>query len=367
MWMGGNVPLGYDIPAPGTRILQVNQAEAETVRHIFSRYLKLGSVHALQRELADQGIRSKQRITGTGKIYGGCPLNRGALFHLLANPIYLGRIRHKGVIHEGGHEAIVSEDLFDKVQQRLATQAPRKRAAVSHRFEPSPLMGKLFDVTGELMTPTFARGSKGSFYRYYVSSSLQRGRPPSRDGIVRRIAAPDLEKVVASIVERWNPSSTTPLDLPLAIHLRADGLLIDLPANMTRELSANLSREERIVDANAQSLRIHVPLALPLRGGRPVIVAGAPRTACPDPKLIAALRKAHGMIERKRGLPLITASPASAYDRKILRLAFLAPDLQRDIVAGHQPPSLHLEKLRGIEIPLSWKEQRKVLGWHVAD
>ena len=107
MWMGGTLPLGYDLPAPGTRILQVNQEEAATVRHIFTRYLELGSVHALQRDLAGQGILSKRRTARSGRTMGGLPFNRGALFHLLRNPIYLGRIRHKDVIHEGGHEAIV--------------------------------------------------------------------------------------------------------------------------------------------------------------------------------------------------------------------------------------------------------------------
>lgn len=364
MWMGGNVPLGYDIPAPGSRTLQVNETEAITVRKIFSRYLELGSVYALQRELAALGIRSRQRTTGSGRTYGGCPLNRGALFHLLANPIYLGRIRHKGTIYEGAHEAIVSEDLFERVQERLAAQAPRKRAAVSNRFETSPLMGKLFDATGELMTPTFARGSKGAHYRYYVSVSLQRGRKLPSDSVLRRIAAPDLEKVVARIIARWLPSSVTPLDIPFAVHLRADGLLIEMPANTAKTLALNLTPTERIVEKSALTLRVHAPLALPLRGGRPVIVPGAPRSAQHDARLIAALRKAHSMLERGRGMPLLSTAPASAHDRKILRLALLAPDLQREILAGHQPPSLNLETLRHMDIPLSWKEQRKALGWH---
>jgi site-specific DNA recombinase len=96
MWMGGNLPLGYDLPAPGTRTLQVNEAEAVTVRQIFARYLELGSVHRLQRDLAEQAVCSKQRVTGTGKTIGGKPMNRGALFHLLRNRIYLGQIVHKG-------------------------------------------------------------------------------------------------------------------------------------------------------------------------------------------------------------------------------------------------------------------------------
>ena len=74
MWMGGNLPLGYDLPEAGTRKLRVNEEEAATVRHIFTRYLELGSVHALQRELEEQGIRSKLRVTASGKGMGRRPV-----------------------------------------------------------------------------------------------------------------------------------------------------------------------------------------------------------------------------------------------------------------------------------------------------
>jgi hypothetical protein len=94
-----------------------------------------------------------------------------------------------------------------------------------------------------------------------------------------------------------------------------------------------------------------------------LVIAGAKPAAQPDATLIAALRKAHRMIERERGLPRVASAPASLYSRRILQLAFLAPELQRDILAGLQPPSLNLERLMGITLPLAWDEQRKVLGW----
>ncbi|NCP14248.1 MAG: hypothetical protein GW858_08815 [Sphingomonadales bacterium] len=112
-----------------------------------------------------------------------------------------------------------------------------------------------------------------------------------------------------------------------------------------------------------ETVRIRVPLAFPLRGGKRTVVAGRTRSANPDLKLIAALRRANSMIYRQRGMPFISTAPVSPHDRKILRLAFLAPKLQRDILGGYQPPSLNLERLRQMEIPLCWKQQRKVLGW----
>jgi hypothetical protein len=361
--MGGNLPIGYDLPARGTRVLRVNEPEAKTVRHIFMRYLALRSVHSLQRELARDGIVSRRRTAGSGKVSGGQPFNRGALFHLLRNPIYLGRIRHKNIVHEGGHEAIVDEQLFEQVQRQLERQAPKRRLASESRFGRSPLTGKLFDAAGEVMSPSHTAGRHSRPYRYYVSASLLQGGKAPDDGILRRVSGPDIEKAVAALVARWLPSSAEPLQIPLAIRLHRDGLLVDLPGKLTRDIAHCLLDSEQVIHSDREVVRILVPLGLPLRGGKRVIIAGDAPPAQPDPSLIAALRKAHGMLSRERGHPVMESAPTSPHDRKLLRLAFLAPDLQRDILAGRQPPSLNLEKLRWMEIPLSWKEQREVLGW----
>jgi site-specific DNA recombinase len=82
-----------------------------------------------------------------------------------------------------------------------------------------------------------------------------------------------------------------------------------------------------------------------------------------DPYLIGALRKAHAMLDRDRGRPIITEAPAAQHDRKVLRLALLAPDFQQAILVGRQPASLHLERLRRMDLPLDWAEQRQMLGF----
>jgi DNA invertase Pin-like site-specific DNA recombinase len=365
MWMGGNLPLGYDLPAPGTRILQVNEQEARTVRHIFARYLEVGSVHALRRDLEESNITSKRWTTSKGNIVGGMPLNRGALFHLLRNPIYLGRIRHKGIVHVGGHEAIVDEDLFEKVQRSLDRHGPRRRTKCSEAS--ACLTGKLFDARGETMTPVFTRNRHGKLYRYYVSASLQQGGKLQDDGVIRRISATGLEQTLTELITRWLPNVSEPLGKLTAIHIREDGLLLDLPAASAKDLVANLSCGEQIVHSGRDIVRLHVPVQLPLRGGRRMIIAGRKRPARPDPALIAALRRAHGMLSWKKDMPSIETSPTSPYDRSILRLALLAPDLQRDILAGRQPPSLNLEAFKHIVVPICWKGQREALGWNPAE
>jgi len=364
MWMGGNVPLGYDLPAAGTRTLQVNETEAVSVRQIFSRYLELGSVHALQRELADKRIVSKRRTTASGRTIGGQPHSRGALFHMLRNPVYLGRIAHKSQIYPGNHQAIVDEGLFDAVQAKLDGTARRHQLAAEGRTVRSPLVGKIVDDAGDLMSPTFSQGRGGRIYRYYVSTSVQQGAKPDRGSLVQRISGPTIEALLTDCITRWLPRADSPLELLISVRLRQVGLLIDMPAQYARDIASNIIAPERIVHTDAKAIRIEVPMTLPLRGGRPIVITGAPRTARHDPILIGALRKAHAMLERERGMPIMGTAPTSPYDRKVLRLALIDPALQRDILAGHQPPSLNLERFLQVEVPLAWKGQRQALGWH---
>ena len=187
MWMGGRPPLGYDLPAKDSRKLEVNKGEAQIVRHIFKRYLELGSVHALERDLTANGYRSKIHVTKKGKTSGGQPFSRGALFHLLRNRIFLGQIVHKDEVHDGLHDAIIEQDLFDRVQQQLTANARRVRKRSVTRMSKAPLTGKLFDANGEPMSPTFSRGKSGKSYRYYVSASLQQGASPGAEGLVQRL------------------------------------------------------------------------------------------------------------------------------------------------------------------------------------
>ena len=330
---------------------------------MFARYLKLGSVNALKRELDRDCVLSKRWTTSKGIVKGGLPFSCGALFHLLRNPIYLGKIRHKGKVYEGEHPAIVEVHLFNKVQAKLDAQARRHRAAPERRVKRAPLIGKLFDAQGEAMTPSFSRGSKGKLYRYYVSASLQQGLAPPRNELVQRVAAKEIEGLIEEITSRLLDADQTPYTQLQAVHLQTDSLLLDLANTDAPSIDKRLIKGERIAYANHELTRIEVSICLPLRGGKRLIVASQSRKPNPDPVLIEALRKAHRMTGQERGAPAIAKAPISQYDRKILRLAFLAPDIQKDIIKGLQPPTLSLQKLQGMAIPIGWREQREKLGW----
>ncbi|HVR90382.1 MAG TPA: recombinase family protein [Novosphingobium sp.] len=363
MWMGGMVPLGYDRPSDSARVLQVNEGEAQTVRAIFAHYLDLGSVHRLAAELEAQGVVSKIHVFASGRTSGGIPYSRGALFHLLRSPVYIGRIVHRDTLHPGLHPGIVEPALFEAVQARLDSQRRRHGTKAERRMIRAPLTGKLFDASGEPMSPTFSRGARGGTYRYYVSASLQSGRAVTSDTALRRVAALAIEQLVTDVLTRLLPNEPEPLRQLAALHLRAAHIELVLPSRHRRAIEDLLEPGEAS-RANGKSCIVSVPVELPLRGGRRSITRGESDGLSPDPVLIAALRKAHGMVTRDLGgRPVVETAPTSVYARKLLRLAFLDPALQADIFAGRQPRGFRLETFLQAAIPLAWDEQRAALGW----
>src|SRR5436853_7568855 len=107
MWMGGFVPLGYDVK---DRKLVVNKREAATVRQIFERFTKIGSVTELVRELRDEGVRGKR----------GRLIDKGYVYQLFRNRTYIGEAVHKGTSYPGEHKAIISKPLWDKIYSVLS-------------------------------------------------------------------------------------------------------------------------------------------------------------------------------------------------------------------------------------------------------
>jgi DNA invertase Pin-like site-specific DNA recombinase len=363
MWMGGVPPLGYD-PVPGARTLSVNTAEAATVRHIFQRYLELGSVHHLQAELANAGIVSKQRMTAAGKIVGGVPLSRGAIFHMLRARIYLGQIPHKTLVHPGQHEAIIDAALFDQVQALLA-KGSRRSTTEQRKVAGALLTGRIFDAAGVRMSPAFSYGRGGRVYRYYVSAPLQQGAKVKRDAILRRVSAPAIEALATAAMQRLHPSSG--LAALMDVRLQCTAVALTLPASARSYAQEHLAPGEKLAAGRtAKTIVVTLPVTMPLRGGRKSVLAGPNAEAAPDAVLIGALRKAHAMLTSAGDRPTMATAPVSPYERRILRLAFLAPSLQRDILAGRQPRHFNLEYFLRSKIPLRWNDQPEVLGWSAA-
>ncbi len=195
IWMGGPVPLGYDL---GDRELLVNPEEAEQVRQIFTLYLELGSVRTLKSELDRRGMRSKVRHQRDGRITGGGPFSRGHLYRLLANPLYIGKLPHKGMLHDGKHEAIIEPALWQNVQSRLeANRRGGTRAVAQH---PSLLAGMLSTGEGHKLVPSHAV-KKGKRYRYYIEQRLVQDDCLGVKGA--RYPALEVESAVIAVARRF--------------------------------------------------------------------------------------------------------------------------------------------------------------------
>ena len=234
MWMGGVVPLGYDVK---DRKLVVNPEEAERVRHIYQRYVELGSVRLLAEGLEQNDIRGKSRVSAEGPISAGATLGRGALYRILSNRLYLGEVHHNGSYYRGEHEAIMARDLWDEVDRLLAdNRNDRKHGATAE--EPSLLAGMIFNETDQPLTPTHA--TKGSRrYRYYVSKSLITGTK-SEDPQGRRIPAGDIEGLVTSRMTEFLTSAHEIHDAiaPVVHDARNQALLISKAAELAKTWSS---------------------------------------------------------------------------------------------------------------------------------
>ena len=174
MWLGGYCSIGYDLR---DHQLVINPEEAKLVRYLYKRYLEFGSIRLLKQTLDRRGVVSKRRISKNGKRSGGQPFSRGALYALLANPVYLGEIRHKELRHPGQHRAIVDRKTWDEVQRRLSAQTARVgtlKSTAAGNF----LAGKLFDENEHPLRATRANGRHGGHYRSRAfASPSEQGKP----------------------------------------------------------------------------------------------------------------------------------------------------------------------------------------------
>ena len=207
MWMGGVVPLGYEVRE---RKLIINVPEAATVRLIFERFLKVGSATALARALAAEGVRSRR----------GNPIDKGFLYKLLNNRIYIGDAVHKGTAYPGEHQPIINQPIWDKVHSILAAK-PRTRAANTRAQTPALLKGLIFGPGGRAMSPSHTR--KGSrLYRYYIDQSVLKGGSDACP--VRRVPAAEIETAVVDQLRSMLRSPEVIVGTWRSARLEIDGL-----------------------------------------------------------------------------------------------------------------------------------------------
>jgi hypothetical protein len=396
------VPLGYAVK---DRKLVVVAKEAEQVRHLFERYLALGTIVALHEEFSARGMLSKLRTSASGRQTGGTAYTPGALSHLIQNRTYVGEVHHRGQHYPGEHQPIVGPETFERAQLQLqANRVDRKQGR--NIDDPSLLTGLLFDSVGRRMSPSHAcKGSRR--YRYYVS----RPEPALSSDLPMRVPAGEVEKAIVGqlatalaepdllhrLIERCGTG-----DVPIRqIRSMLDDLVTRLLHGSKGERRSVLQKvvhrielhRDRLeieawvpaideqgsgdADTEAASDALELALTIPISTLR---ASGEVRLLLPaasratngrqDPALIALVAKAWAARQAVTATPPVSVEEAAAvmglkldYFRVLVRISFLAPDIVAAILEGRQPVTLTRQKLaRMTDLPLEWEAQEVALG-----
>jgi hypothetical protein len=374
--MGGNVALGYDL---GERRLVVNEAEAETVRFIFRLYLELGAITAVAHELDRSGIRSKRCTSRSGNVRGGVRFTCGAVSHILKNRIYLGEAVHKGVAHQGEHEAIVDAELFAAVAAKLEGNWHRHTTRKT-RAAACPLTGKLYDRDGHTMRPSFGYGRGRKIYRYYVSETLLPNGQIGNSNNMRgdRLSAERVERLILDRLACLLPPHMVPQDLFGMIErvdCQGERLRIGIEvAALTegRQCDDMLVGRAQQIDPTACIIDNQLQLSLdsrPMRRGK-TVRAKVHLLDEPEHRQVLAelVRASHRTLAALKASPLHPechqqmSTHNNEWKRARMAIGLLAPDIQKALLQGTGPANLDPDRLLSRDMPLEWGEQRRFLG-----
>jgi len=397
LWMGGNVPLGYE---PDGRTLKIIEGDARKIRTIYDLYRHHGKVRIVKAEADKLGLKTAIRTLSSGRLKGGTQFSFGHIYHILTNPIYAGRIRHKANVYPGQHPALIEPAVWDALQEQLMADAVMSRSGKGRNSEGgkkqvSLLTGKVFDETGDRLTPSHTKSAKGRRLRYYVSHRLIRSTGP-KDPSGWRLPGPELEAMVtglvakhlgtpafrANIVEGASTEELAAIDEQLANSVarseagcaesRAKVLAtvrrVDIApgeikvalspqgvASMLQVECDKISEELLGIASEFQHRKRGVETKLILEN------AAAPR----DETLIRNIARAHRYFEKILAGQTFgeIAKSEDVSKRRVQQLieqAFLAPDVIRDIFDGRQPTGLTSEWLFRHSFPPVWHEQREM-------
>ena len=400
IWMGGPVPLGYDVVE---RKLVVNEPESEQVRDIMQLYLTAGSVPDLVEILARNGSLTKVQQRKDGGTRGGCLFKRGNLYHLLSNRVYRGITVHKGEAFEGEHEAIVPEELWNQVQAKLAKQG---QGGSSRKVSPRTgvLAGLIYDGEGRAMVLTHTQKGNRRFH-YYANRYETLG-----DSTAARVSARDIEDIVVrqlsqtlvsgnklqsmlsdgsytseqlhNVISRCNKLAT---ELGAAKYARKQEILrnvldrIDLHDDrvvirVDNRGLLNIVRADNSVQPSHTNLMIERQ-AIRLRRGKALRLIISPTSSdnsvqMRDEKLIALIAESRTIMAQitdnpNKSIPALAAEQGRCRVRimKVVKLACLDPDIVTAIIQGRQPVKLTPGKLLTVDLPIAWAEQKRALGF----
>jgi DNA invertase Pin-like site-specific DNA recombinase len=371
LWVGGMVPLGYELK--GGKLLIVEE-EADRVCVIFKRYLALGSVNRLVLELRERDIRTKIRRLSNGNTRGGVPFTQGPLFYILRNRFYIGEVVYKGEVFPGPQPPLLDRALFDAVQRRLTEQ--RSHHVRTRNRNEVPLRGLLFDIAGNRMVPTHAT-KHGVRYRYYVSQPYLRGHAKPASGAIIRVPAPEIETAAVKALEEHHlsegesTSDRTRLFADVArIEVRKSALALwrKAPGGKQPEADADQCAPVDRVPAllipwtkppSKRFKDILLPAAIERHRVRPIKFE---RRAALLKSIARGRAWLDEIISNSTTVEAIAARQKCSvrYVNMTISMAFIAPRLVKAAVAGRLPRGIGVAALR--DMPAEWSLQFDRLG-----
>jgi DNA invertase Pin-like site-specific DNA recombinase len=340
MWMGGRVPLGYDKTDAG---LVINQNEAGTVRTLFEAYLDLGCVRQVKGFADALGLITKRHVYKSGKQSGGVSFSRGRLYHLLSNPIYIGKIRHLDQTYDGLHQPIIDLKLWTRVQEQLGSNRVQ-RSSRKNFPNRSPLAGRLYDGEGRSLTPSHADRS-GRRYRYYVSK-------PSKEGKPWRLPAGELEAAILAAVSQDR-----------LVQLQTDGQSVEHMDLIERVSVHDAQLKITVQLADNQRHDITAPFTMRRRGVESKLVLDGGVSREPDLVMVRRIHRAMRWVDRIKSGETVKAVAASEnvssdFVTHNIDLAYLSPEILGAILDGQQRADLTTVQLQRRRWPVDWSQQK---------
>lgn len=382
MWMGGIPPIGY---FRKDKELIVDPGGAKVVNTIFATYLEVGCLNQLKREVDRLGYETRPSRPGSL----ARPYSRGHLYNMLCNPIYIGEIRHKDQRFPGRHTGIVDREIWDRVQTLLESKSQTVRGKGRQAADRSPLTGRLFDETGDRLTPSYTK-KKDQRIRYFVSNRLvDRSSTRTPDTTGWRLPATQLEEVIASAIadtlRTAKPAASSDvgtitrvtqtitqmtsgkehwpdlLDLLYRVRVTPGALEIELHRD---KLASLFEMSPKNVPALVTN--ISAPFQRRRRGIETKLIYGY-EAAKVDAVLLRRLARGYAWWEeiRRGRSTLKEIIKREKLSRRFvaihLDLAFLAPNIILAILDGKQPSTLTAQILRDTSIAAFWNNQQSLL------
>lgn len=385
MWMGGNIPLGYNIT---NRKLLVNETEAPNVKLIFEKYLEIRSVSATAEYLNKNSYITKSWSKKNGEITGGAKYTKNNLKSLLSNPIYIGKIKHKDKVYDGEHRAIIDENLWQEVQGLLKENSV-KRKSTNNQNHSILFKGKTFDADGNIFTTTYTkRGNKR--YHYYLNKVTKNRISVSElNSIVcNSVGGLDLNNInlevsnlsKAEVCNIYNNSITEILKTAVErVVVNQEEITVLINKTKLAEVIENnqdgnidsetLDRRENLeVIDRTETLEIIVHIAFRSYAGKKIAYspngnAISINKTNHDQTLIRAIARSYkwnkmldaGEMKSITEIANIEKQPRS-YVNTIMRLKFLSPRIVEMILAGTQPRTMQLKDFMK-PFPICWQNQ----------